>query len=311
MRPDAALIGPGIVKRFGKRLVLDDAELVLQPGEVVALVGENGAGKTSLLRICAGLLAADAGTLERRRSLGYCPQQLALFDHLTAHEHLVLFGRALGLGRASALREGSDPPLADLVVPHRPRRASPLATTHGRRRTYSRKESPMTFPTTLALRGRKATRKCIPVAVLTFALFMGAAHPASATLPATANGSFAFLSDTVTPMRSADGNLFLGEVASIEYSGGLTGVVTATDTIVVHGDGSLNGHGTETCTSCTIGGRTGSFTAVFEFTGANGQFQGTYTFSAGAGGLTGLHGQGAFQGNFASNDYSYDYHFEP
>jgi ABC-2 type transport system ATP-binding protein len=106
MRPDVALIGSGIVKRFGNRLALDGAELVLCPGEVVALVGENGAGKTSLLRICAGLLAADAGRLERRGRIGYCPQQPALFDHLTAREHLVFFGRAFGLDRASALREG-------------------------------------------------------------------------------------------------------------------------------------------------------------------------------------------------------------
>jgi ABC-2 type transport system ATP-binding protein len=106
MRAGAALIGSGIVKRFGKRLVLDGAELVLRPGEVVALVGENGAGKTSLLRICSGVLAADAGTLTRRGRIGYCPQQPALFDHLTAREHLVLFGRAVGLDRASALREG-------------------------------------------------------------------------------------------------------------------------------------------------------------------------------------------------------------
>jgi ABC-2 type transport system ATP-binding protein len=108
MPSDAALIGSGIVKRFGNRLVLDDAELVLRPGEVVALVGENGVGKTSLLRVCAGLLAADAGTLERHGRIGYCPQQPALFDHLTACEHLILFGRALGLDRASALREGDD-----------------------------------------------------------------------------------------------------------------------------------------------------------------------------------------------------------
>jgi ABC-2 type transport system ATP-binding protein len=108
MRSDAVLIGSGIVKRFGGRLVLDGAELALRRGEVVALVGENGAGKTSLLRICAGLLAADAGTLERRGRIGYCPQQPALFEHLTAREHLILFGRAAGLDRASALSKGDD-----------------------------------------------------------------------------------------------------------------------------------------------------------------------------------------------------------
>ena len=108
MRSDAMLIGSGIVKRFGERLVLDGAELALHRGEVVALVGENGAGKTSLLRICAGLLAADAGTLERHGRIGYCPQLPALLEHLTAREHLILFGRAAGLDRASALREGDD-----------------------------------------------------------------------------------------------------------------------------------------------------------------------------------------------------------
>ncbi len=106
MSEEIALAASAIVKRYGKRLVLDGAELVLRRGEVVAIVGENGTGKTSLLRICAGLLAADAGTVQRRGRVGYCPQHAALFDLLTANEHLVLFGRAVGLDRPSALRQG-------------------------------------------------------------------------------------------------------------------------------------------------------------------------------------------------------------
>jgi ABC-type multidrug transport system ATPase subunit len=105
---DVALTASGIVKHYGKRLALDGAELVLRPGEAVAVVGENGAGKTSMLRICAGLLAADAGTVRRRGRVGYCPQDPALVELLTAHEHLALFGRALGLDRASALRTGGE-----------------------------------------------------------------------------------------------------------------------------------------------------------------------------------------------------------
>jgi len=103
---DRILAASGIVKRFGKRLVIDRAEFALHQGEVVAIVGENGAGKTTLLQICAGLVAADAGTVGRRGHLGYCPQQPALFDLLTAREHLVLFGRAAGLNREAALRQG-------------------------------------------------------------------------------------------------------------------------------------------------------------------------------------------------------------
>jgi hypothetical protein len=52
----------------------------------------------------------------------------------------------------------------------------------------------------------------------------------------------------------------------------VAGIVTANDTIVVHGDGALDKHGPKTCTSCAIGGRTWSFTATFVFHGSGGQF---------------------------------------
>lgn len=106
MNGDVVLEASAIVKRFKKRLILDSAEMVLCGGEVVGLVGENGAGKTSLLRICAGLLGPDSGSVYRRGRVGYCPQRPALFELLTASEHVVLFGRALGLDRPSALSQG-------------------------------------------------------------------------------------------------------------------------------------------------------------------------------------------------------------
>src|SRR6266852_6276909 len=48
-------------KRFGDRLILDDVELLLQPGERIGLVGPNGVGKTTLLRVLLGELAPDSG----------------------------------------------------------------------------------------------------------------------------------------------------------------------------------------------------------------------------------------------------------
>ena len=101
----AALVARGITKRFGRKTVLEDVDLDIAPGEAVALVGENGSGKTTLLRICAGFLPPDAGSVRAGR-IGYCPQDAGVLDLLTADEHMVLFGRATGLSRQEALREG-------------------------------------------------------------------------------------------------------------------------------------------------------------------------------------------------------------
>src|SRR5712691_11799193 len=100
------LSAAGIVKAFGRRPVLEDASLEVGGGEAVALVGENGAGKTTLLRICAGLLSVDAGEVLVAGRVGYCPQEPGVFELLTAVEHLLLFGRALGLRRQEALAYG-------------------------------------------------------------------------------------------------------------------------------------------------------------------------------------------------------------
>ena len=104
--PSALLEATGIEKRFGRKRVLDGESLALLPGEAVALVGENGAGKTTLLRICAGLIAPDAGRIAVRGRIGYSPQEPGLLELLTAEEHLVYFGRALGLDRRVALERG-------------------------------------------------------------------------------------------------------------------------------------------------------------------------------------------------------------
>ncbi len=100
------LVVSGVCKRFGRTTILEDVDLAVARGEVVALTGENGAGKSTLMGICAGLIRADSGTVQLGGAIGYCPQTPGLFDLLTAEDHLVMFGRGSGLGRAESLRRG-------------------------------------------------------------------------------------------------------------------------------------------------------------------------------------------------------------
>ena len=106
----------GLGKSYRRRPVLRDVGLQAYPGQAIAVTGENGSGKTTLLRICAGLETADTGTVHRRATAGYCPQEPALFDLLTPAEHLALFAG----GRNEAAAEGREL-LASLGVPLRAR----------------------------------------------------------------------------------------------------------------------------------------------------------------------------------------------
>lgn len=92
----------GISKRFGSNQVLDNVNLTFKPGEAVALIGPSGTGKSTILRIIAGLLAADQGDIfiagQQRQGLiedahdpvniGMVFQQAALFDSLTVQENV-------------------------------------------------------------------------------------------------------------------------------------------------------------------------------------------------------------------------------
>src|SRR5579884_2446906 len=62
---------------YGPRLVLDDVSFTVAPGEKAGLIGVNGAGKSSLLKIVAGVQEPDRGNIMRPRSFGYLSQDVA------------------------------------------------------------------------------------------------------------------------------------------------------------------------------------------------------------------------------------------
>ena len=89
---------------YGSGVVLQGLRLSIKRGEVVALMGRNGMGKSTTLKTIIGLLAARAGTInlngrdithlrayeKSQRGIGYVPEGRRLFPGLTVEEHLTL-----------------------------------------------------------------------------------------------------------------------------------------------------------------------------------------------------------------------------
>ena len=91
-KPEPIVSLRGIVKRFGERKVLDNVDLDVYPSQGVAIVGPSGTGKSTILRIIAGLLQADEGTIQWRG----CPRQLAeMVDRVPEHLGMVFQNSAL------------------------------------------------------------------------------------------------------------------------------------------------------------------------------------------------------------------------
>jgi ABC-2 type transport system ATP-binding protein len=94
-------------KSYGSVVALDGLDLLVEEGEVLGLLGPNGAGKSTLVRALMGRVRPNSGRIVlfgrsvdepgARWVLGYVPQEIALYDGLTARENLECFGRLLGL----------------------------------------------------------------------------------------------------------------------------------------------------------------------------------------------------------------------
>jgi ABC-2 type transport system ATP-binding protein len=88
----------GLLKRYGRKTVLDGLDLVLEPGAVTVLLGRNGAGKSTFMKLALGVLRPDAGTIrvagldparrarDVRRAVGYVPDRPDVYDWMTPRE---------------------------------------------------------------------------------------------------------------------------------------------------------------------------------------------------------------------------------
>ena len=96
-----------LVFAYGERRAVDGLSLDLRAGEILGLLGPNGAGKSTLMALATGLLKPASGRVRLaggdpteaavRAGLGLAPQELALYEDLSARENLLFFGRMQGL----------------------------------------------------------------------------------------------------------------------------------------------------------------------------------------------------------------------
>ncbi|HEB85106.1 MAG TPA: ABC transporter ATP-binding protein [Bacteroidetes bacterium] len=113
------LLLAGLTKRYRRVAALRGLDLTVRPGELVGLIGPDGAGKTTAMRTTCGLLLPDEGRVEIlghdvvresgkiKRYLGYMPQRFSLYPDLTVAENLRFFADLYGVpkGEYSGRRE--------------------------------------------------------------------------------------------------------------------------------------------------------------------------------------------------------------
>src|SRR5438128_2441466 len=110
------IVADQLTKWYGPRLAVDRVSLEVEAGEVMGLLGPNGSGKTTVLRILTGYLCPSAGTarivgldvvddaVAARARVGYVPEDVPLYDWMGVREFLAFMARLKGLAGQAATR---------------------------------------------------------------------------------------------------------------------------------------------------------------------------------------------------------------
>ncbi|WP_026575211.1 ABC transporter ATP-binding protein [Bacillus sp. UNC438CL73TsuS30] len=98
-----------LVKRYGAKTALDNISFLVKEGSCFGLLGPNGAGKSTTMKIITGIIDADSGEVDVfgqdirksadqiRRLVGYVPQEITLYDKISAYNNLIFFGEMYGV----------------------------------------------------------------------------------------------------------------------------------------------------------------------------------------------------------------------
>ncbi|HET9795762.1 MAG TPA: ABC transporter ATP-binding protein, partial [Thermoanaerobaculia bacterium] len=119
-----SIVLDGLTKRFGTQPVVDRLTLELRDGELFVLLGSSGSGKSTVLRLIAGLLPPDAGRIvlhdrdvtglpPQQRGVGFVFQNFSIFRHMTAAKNIEFGLRIRGVRSADRARRREE--LLDLV----------------------------------------------------------------------------------------------------------------------------------------------------------------------------------------------------
>lgn len=136
---ETVLVTHGLSRRFGAVQAVRDVDLAVARGEIFGLVGPDGAGKTTIMRMLAGVLRPDKGDIhigdvdvvadpERAKAeLSYMPQRFGLYEDLTVGENIYFYGELFGVARNTRQTRSRELLEAAGLVPFQRRLAGQLS----------------------------------------------------------------------------------------------------------------------------------------------------------------------------------------
>jgi drug efflux transport system ATP-binding protein len=136
---DATVTVSGLTKRFGKVPAIDKLDLEVHQGEIFGLVGPDGAGKTTILRMLAAVMVPDAGSVmvdgvdvvaqpeQVRERISYMPQRFGLYEDLTVDENIRFYADLFAVPRKQREERTARLLAASSMEPFRKRLAGQLS----------------------------------------------------------------------------------------------------------------------------------------------------------------------------------------